>query len=95
LYLHPSYYLLYIELSISISCVPTSAFISKSIIIFSSSPNLTSWLYILYRLAAKVIFAVLSLILNYPGLKLAVAIYRGLSIGRPLPYISCDPYIPN
>ena len=76
------------------SCVPTSAFISKSIIIFGSSPNLTSRLYAFYRLAANIIFATLSLILNYPGLKLTIAIYRGLSIGRPLPYIPYNPYIP-
>jgi len=74
--------------------MPTSASISKSVIISSSSPNLTSRLYALYRLAANVIFAMLSLILNYPSFKLAVAVYRGLPIGRPLPYIPCDPYIP-
>ena len=67
------------------SYIPTSAFISKSIIISSSSPNLTSWLYALYKSAANVIFAALSLILNYPGFKLAIAVYRGLLIGRPLP----------
>jgi len=76
------------------SCVPTSASISKSIIISSSSPNLTSWLYILYRLAVNIIFAALSLILNYPGLKLTIAVYRGLPTGRPLPYIPYNPYIP-
>jgi len=76
------------------SYIPTSAFISKSIIISSSSPNPTSWLYTLYRLAVNVIFAILSLILNYPGLKLAIAIYRGLSIGRPLSYVPYNPYIP-
>ena len=42
----------------------------------------------------NVIFAALSLILNYPGLKLAIAVYNGLPIGRPLPYVPCDPYIP-
>jgi len=76
------------------SYIPTSASISKSVIISSSSPILTSRLYTLYRLAANVIFAALSLILNYPGLKLAVAVYGGLPTGRPLPYIPCDPYIP-
>jgi len=76
------------------SYIPTSASISKSIIIFSSSPSLTSWLYTLYRLAVNVKFAVFSLILNYSSLKLAIAIYRGLSIGRFLPYIPCDPYVP-
>jgi len=39
-------------------------------------------------------FAALSLILNYPGLKLAIAIYNSLPTGRPLPYVPCDPYIP-
>jgi len=58
-----------------VSCVSTSASISKSIIISSSSSNLTGWLYALYRLAANIIFAALSLILNYPGLELAVAVY--------------------
>jgi len=76
-----------------VSYIPTSASIFKSIIISSSSPNLTSWLYTLYRLAVNVIFAVLSLILNYPGLKLAIAVYKGLPIGRPLPYIPYGPYI--
>jgi len=77
-----------------VSCIPTSASISKSIIISGSSPNLTSWLYTLYGLAINVIFTVLSLILNYPSLKLAIDIHRGLPIGRPLPYIPCNPYIP-
>jgi len=77
-----------------VSYVPTSASISESVIISSSSPSLTSWLYALYRLAANIRFAVFSLILNYPGFKLAVAVYRGLSIGRLLPYIPYDPYVP-
>ena len=67
--------------------VPTSASKSKSIINSGSSPNLTSWLYALYRLAVNIIFAALSLILNCPSLKLTIAIYKGLPIGRPLPYI--------
>jgi len=74
--------------------ISISAFISKSVIISSSSPNLTGWLYTLYRLAVNIIFAVLSLILNYPSLKLAVAIHRGLSIGCSLPYVPYNPYIP-
>ena len=45
-------------------------------------------------MAANIIFAALSLILNYPGLKLTIAVYKGLPIGRPLPYIPCNPYIP-
>ena len=39
-------------------------------------------------------FTALSLILDYPGLKLAIAVHNSLPIGRPLPYIPCDPYIP-
>jgi hypothetical protein len=39
----------------------------------------------------NIIFTALSLILNYPSLKLTIAVYKGLSIGRPLPYI---PYVP-
>jgi hypothetical protein len=44
--------------------------------------------------ATNIIFAALSLILNCPGLKLAIAIYKGLPTRYSLPYISCDPYIP-
>jgi len=76
------------------SYVPTSASISKSIIVSSSSPNLTSQLYALYRLAINIIFTALSLILNYPSLKLTIDIHRGLPTGRPLPYIPYNPYIP-
>ena len=36
----------------------------------------------------------LNLILNYPSLKLAIAVYKGLPIGRPLSYIPCNPYVP-
>jgi len=73
------------------SCVPTSAFKSKSVINSGSSPNLTSRLYTLYRSATNVIFAALSLILNCPSLKLTIAVYKGLPIGHPLP---CVPYNP-
>ena len=76
------------------SYIPTSASISKSIIVSSSSPILTGWLYTLYRLAANIIFTMLSLILNCPGLKLAITIYRGLPIGHPLFYIPYNPYVP-
>jgi len=82
------------ELSIPISCVPTSLSKFKSIIASGSSPILTSWLYAPYKPAICVIFAILNLILNYPGLELAIAVYRGLSTGRSLPYILCVPYIP-
>ena len=74
--------------------IPISPSRSKSIIISSSSPNFTRRLYALYRLAANIIFSVFSLILNYPSLKLTIAVYRGLPIGRPLSYIPYNPYIP-
>ena len=73
------------------SCVPTSACISKSVIVSGSSPVLTGWLCALYRSAVNVIFAALNLILNCPGLKLAVAVHAGLPTRRPLP---CVPYVP-
>jgi len=77
-----------------VSCIPTSASISKSIIVSGSSPSLTSQLYALYRSAINVRFAAFSLTLNCPGFKLAIAVHRGLSIGRPLPCVPCDPYVP-
>ena len=76
------------------SYIPISPSRSKSIIISGSSPNFTRRLYTLYRLAANVIFSAFSLILNCPSLKLAIAIYRGLPIGRPLPHIPYNPYVP-
>jgi hypothetical protein len=77
-----------------VSYVPTSTSISKSVIISSSSSILTSWLCALYGLAINIIFAALSLILNYPGFELAVAVYKSLSTRHSLPCIPCDPYIP-
>jgi len=77
-----------------VSYVPINAFISKSVIISGSFLVFTGWLYTLYKLAANVIFAALSLILNCPGFELAIAIYKGLPTGRPLPYILCDPCVP-
>jgi len=82
------------ELFIPISCVSTSLSKSKSVIASSSSPVLAGWLYTPYKLATYIVFAVLNLILNYPGLKLAVAVYRGLPTRYPLPYILYVPYIP-
>jgi hypothetical protein len=76
------------------SYVSISASISKSIIISSSSPILTSWLYALYRSAVNIIFTALNLILNCPSLKLTIAIYKGLPTRRPLPYVPYNPYIP-
>jgi len=75
-------------------CVLTSLFKSEFVITSSSSPILTSWLYTPYKPAAYIIFAALNLILNCPGLELAVAIYRGLPTGRPLLYVLCVPYVP-
>jgi hypothetical protein len=76
------------------SCVPTSTFISESVIISSFSPILTSWLCALYGSAVNVIFAALSLILDCPGLELTITVHRGLPTGRPLPCVPCNPYIP-
>jgi len=90
----PGHYLFYIELSIPIFCVPTSLSKSKSIIASGSSPVLAGWLYAPYKPAIYVIFTALNLILNYPGLKLAVTVYRGLPTGRPLPCVLYVPYIP-
>jgi len=83
-----------VELSIPVFCVPTSLSKSKSIIASSSSPVLASWLCAPYKLAACVVFTALNLILNYPGLELAVAVYGGLPTGRPLPCVPCVPYVP-
>ena len=44
-------------------------------------------------MAANIIFIVLSLILNYFSFELAVAVYKGFFIGRPLFCVLCDPYI--
>jgi len=77
-----------------VSYIPTSLSKSKSIIASGSSPVLAGWLYTPYKLAACVIFTALNLILNYPGLELAIAIYRGLPTRRPLPCVLYIPYIP-
>ena len=42
----------------------------------------------------NVMFAALSLILDCPGLELAVAVHDGLPTGRPLPCVPCDPCVP-
>jgi len=76
------------------SYIPINASISKSVIVSSSSLILTGWLYTLYKSAANVIFAALSLILDCPGLELAMAVHKGLPTGRPLPCVPCDPYVP-
>jgi len=77
-----------------VSYIPISASISESVIVSSSSPSLTGRLYALYGLVANIRFAAFSLILNYPGLKLTIAVYRGLPIGRPLPYVPYNPCVP-
>jgi len=74
-----------VELSIPISYVPTSLSKSEFVIASGSSPVLTGWLYAPYELAACIVFAALNLILDCPGLELAVAVHRGLPTGRPLP----------
>jgi len=63
-------------------------------LVSSSSPILTGWLCALCGLAADVIFAALNLILNCPGLELAVAVHEGLPTGRSLPCVLCDPCVP-
>ena len=77
------------ELSIPVFCVPTSLSKSKSVIASSSSPVLAGWLYTPCEPAACIVFAALNLILNCPGLKLAVAVHGGLPTGRPLPCVPC------
>ena len=76
------------------SYVPTSPFISKSIITSSPSPVFTRRLCAPYKSALCVILAALNLILDCPSLKLTIAVYRGLPTRRPLPYIPCVPYVP-
>ena len=76
------------------SYILTSPFISKSIITSSPSPVLTKQLYTLYKSALYIKLTALNLILNYPSLKLAVTVYRGLPTRRPLLYILYIPYVP-
>ena len=67
------------------SYIPTSASMSKSVIVSNSSLVLTGWLCAFWESAANIIFAALSLILNCPSLKLAVAVYKGLPTRCPFP----------
>ena len=76
------------------SCIPTSPSISKSVITFSPSPVLARWLCAPCKSALYVVLAALNLILDCPGLKLAIAVYRGLLTRQSLPYIPYVPYIP-
>ena len=64
------------------------------VITSSSSPVFIRRLYAPYKSALYIMLTILNLILNCPGLKLAVAVYRGLFTRRPLPYIPYVPYIP-
>ena len=45
-------------------------------------------------MAANVIFIALSLILNYPSLELAMAVYKGFFIGCFLLCVPYNPYVP-
>jgi len=63
------------ELSISVSCVPTSLSKSEFVIASGSSPVLAGWLYAPCKLAACVVFAALNLILDCPGLEWAIYIW--------------------
>ena len=73
------------------SCVLTNPFISKSIITFSFSLVLAKWLYTPYKLALYIMLVALNLILDCPGLKLTITVYRGFLIRRPFLCIFCIP----
>ena len=73
------------------SYIPTSPFISKSIIISSSSLVLVKQLCAPYKSALYIVFVALNLIFNCPGFEFTVTIYRGLLTRRPLFYILCIP----
>jgi len=77
-----------------VSYVPTSLSKSEFVIASGSFPVFAGWLYAPYKLAMCIIFTALNLILNCPGLKLAIAVHRGLPTGRPLPCVLCVPYVP-
>ena len=70
------------ELSIFVSCVPTSPFKSESVIVSGFSPVFTGQLCALCKSALCVVSAVLNLIFNCLGFKLAVTIYGGLFTGQ-------------
>ena len=74
--------------------VPTSPFISKSVITSSPSSVFAGWLYALYKSALYILLTALNLILNCFSLKLAVAVHGGLPIKQPLPYVLCVPCVP-
>jgi len=66
------------ELSIPVSCVPTSLSKSKFVIASGSSPVFAGWLCAPCEPAACVVFAALNLILDCPGLELAVAVHGNI-----------------
>ncbi len=76
------------------SCVPTSPFISKSIITSSSSLVLTGWLCAPCESALYIVLAALNLILDCPGLELAVAVHGVFPTGLPLLCVPCVPCVP-
>src|SRR6266704_703602 len=76
------------------SYVPTSPFISKSVITTGPSPIPAGRLCAPCESALCVVLAALNLILDCPGLELSVAVYRGLPTGRPLPCIPCVLCVP-
>ena len=67
---------------------------SESVITSSSSPVLTGRLYAPCESALYIMPAILNLILDCPGLKFAVAVYRGLLTKQPLFCVFCVPYVP-
>ncbi len=71
------------------SCVPTSPSISESVITSGPSPVLAGRLCAPCESALCVVLAALNLILDCPGLELAVAVHGGLPTGRPLPCVPC------
>ena len=76
------------------SYVPTSPFISESVITSGPSPILTERLCAPYESALYIKLTTLNLILNCPGLKLAIAVHGGLPTGRPLLCVPCVPCVP-
>ena len=71
--------------------VPTSLFMSESVIISSPSPVLTGQLCALYKPALCVKLVILNLIFDCLGFKFTMAVHGGLFIGWPL---FCIFYVP-
>ena len=76
------------------SCVPTSPSISESIITTNPSLIPARRLYALYKSALCVVLAALNLILDCPGLELAVAVHGVFPTGLPLLCVPCVPCVP-